>query len=326
MSAITGIKFNTKGTMETSLQKTESSSLAEVNLPVDIAWPDLQAAIAGNLNKLSAEGQVKYYNALCKFTGLNPLGFPFEWITFQGKLRLYPKKECADQLRGVHKISAKILDRTFFEDICMVRVLSTMPDGRQFESTGAVPYSKTMAPLDKCKALKVAETQAYRRGTFGLVGLGNLPDEDSERAEPARVRIDTALEESVEARLEKLNTLSAPKPIEAELVKDEPQKETSEPVLETFSADAPQQAPPPQADGKPELTPQPAASGLPDSKVVELETLFAENKSCVPFLVFKGYIKKGETLSAMAMEKADYILRNARAFLRNVESWARGQQ
>lgn len=191
--------------MSIALTTTQENEVAQrVDLPVDIAWPDLQAAISGNLAKLSAEGQVKYYNALCKFTGLNPLGFPFEWITFQGKLKLYPKKECADQLRGVHKITAKIIERTFFDDICMVRVMSKMPDGREFESTGAVPYAKTMPALERCKALKVAETQAYRRGTFGLVGLGNLVDEDSETP-PSIAKIETLGEDSVHSRAEKAN-------------------------------------------------------------------------------------------------------------------------
>lgn len=308
-----------KGTMQTALQTKTESSLETVNLPIDIAWPDLQAAISGNLARLSAEGQVKYYNALCKFTGLNPLGFPFEWITFQGKLKLYPKKECADQLRGVHKISAKIISREFFDDICMVRVISTMPDGREFESTGAVPYAKTMPALERCKALKVAETQAYRRGTFGLVGLGNLPDDDA--IDTPRTQVETVAGESVDDKLAKLNALNASpeKTVDAEVI---PQKEPEAPsfVLE-------QPAPPVQAVVPQVETPvQPGVSTLSDdevAKVMEVLNRLPDQKRAIDYLIYRGWLQKGANLNTI--NRTDFEMmtatKNFTTFKRYVESW-----
>ena len=327
-----------------ALAKTENTDLAQhVDLPVDIAWPDLQAAISGNLAKLTAEGQVKYYNALCKFTGLNPLGFPFEWITFQGKLKLYPKKECADQLRGVHKISATIIERTFFDDICMVRVMSTTPDGRKFESTGAVPYTKNMPALDRCKAIKVAETQAYRRGTFGLVGLGNLSDEDTDDTQRPHVVVDTAGEESVSTRAEKLNQLLAePKVIE---LLQEPTPGKPAEVQPPIAATAPVQVVPETApvtgeantDKSVRNTSQspddfsfedanpPALALTPEQKMaMELETVFAENRDCIAYLIRKDMLKSGAPLETMDPRKAKKILERSQDFLRAVDAWVKG--
>lgn len=316
--------------MTTALAPTNSNAVSQtVDLPVDIAWPDLQAAIAGNLNKLSAEGQVKYYNALCKFTGLNPLGFPFEWITFQGKLRLYPKKECADQLRGIHKISAKIIERTFMDDICMVRVMSTMPDGREFESTGAVPYTKSMSALDKCKAIKVAETQAYRRGAFGLVGLGNIPDEDVEVPSSVSAVVETS-DNSSASRVEKLNEA-----IEKENIIDL----NPEPAPASAPQKQPEVAPTPQPVAQPEAVvpvtpvnpPDDFATPTPtpdvDKIARELELAFSKHPQphrCIDYIIAQGKLAKGADLTAIDRVYANKILKNQDGFFRAVDTWVKG--
>ncbi len=345
-----------------ALQTTESNALETVSLPVDIAWPDLQAAIAGNLQKLSAEGQVKYYNALCKFTGLNPLGFPFEWITFQGKLKLYPKKECADQLRGIHKITAEIIERTFLEDIYMVRVKSTMPDGRHFESTGAVPYLKGMPALEKCKAIKVAETQAYRRGTFGLVGLGNLPDEDDLEVghhEAATSQISVAAEESVSSRAALLNeAIETGKVIdlkpdsEARGQKSEVREKISqEPPLKTAVVQPPVAVTAPVSEsGQRAAAPvvpvdngersQTAATSEPpddfpdesdnsagEKLAQKLELVFSEYpqpRECVAYVVSQKKLAKPSSLASIDPVYATKILNNPKGFLRAVENWVKG--
>lgn len=346
-----------------ALQTTHDNALTNtVDLPVDIAWPDLQAAIAGNLQKLSAEGQVKYYNALCKFTGLNPLGFPFEWITFQGKLKLYPKKECADQLRGIHKITAEIIERTFLDDIYMVRVKSTMPDGRHFESTGAVPYLKGMPALEKCKAIKVAETQAYRRGTFGLVGLGNLPDEDSD-VPAATVSVAEVGQESVASRAALLNAeLEDASPGAGKVIdlKPEPQNldgglrppanaadtkaSPSKPIVqESPVANSPEVAPPVAAPAPASLeqAAAPAAQNessddFPDESTAidegqkladELELVFGEYqqpRECVAYIISQKKMANPSRLASIDKVYATKILKNPKGFLRAVETWVKG--
>jgi hypothetical protein len=331
-----------------ALATTHDNALETVNLPVDIAWPDLQAAIAGNLNKLSAEGQVKYYNALCKFTGLNPLGFPFEWITFQGKLKLYPKKECADQLRGIHKITAEIIERVFHEDIYMVRVKSTMPDGRHFESTGAVPYLKGMPALEKCKAIKVAETQAYRRGTFGLVGLGNLPDEDSETPASVTSIVETGAE-SVSSRAALANAELDASPgagnvidlksePEAKPISQEPsvssKAEVQPPVAATATVREPEQpAAAPvateviNATEPPDDFPDEADNAAGEKLAMELELVFSEYpqpRECVAYVISQKKLVKTSSLASIDPVYAKKILNNPKGFLRAVENWVKG--
>ena len=58
--------------------------------------------IKGDLSKLTAEERNSYYTAVCKSVGLNPLTKPLEYITLNGKLRLYALKDCTDQLRTIH--------------------------------------------------------------------------------------------------------------------------------------------------------------------------------------------------------------------------------
>jgi hypothetical protein len=58
-----------------------------------------QVAIAGDLSGLTAAQRLAYYRALCQSLGLNPLSRPFEYLTLNGKLRLYALRDCADQLR-----------------------------------------------------------------------------------------------------------------------------------------------------------------------------------------------------------------------------------
>jgi len=315
----------------------QTTSDQSVSLPVDIAWPDLQAAISGNLAKLTAEGQVKYYNALCKFTGLNPLGFPFEWITFQGKLKLYPKKECADQLRGVHKISVKITERIVEFGMYVVRVVATMPDGREFPATGAVPFAEGMPALDKCKALKVAETQASRRATFGLVGLGNIPDEDDQPQARAVAIVADASEESAEARIEKLNAaLKEPeKVIEVEPVTEShsvaprtPAQTQTIRVAAQSPFDQPEILPPsqPTPPNPPAGVPTVAAAVqlLTEEEVGELMAAMsglAQPKRGVEYCIYRGWLEKGKGLEHMQRSAFINITKKTPAFIRMVDGW-----
>jgi hypothetical protein len=57
------------------------------------------AMMAGDLADLNAAQCAEYYTAVCRSLGLNPLTKPFEYLTLNGKLRLYALRDCADQLR-----------------------------------------------------------------------------------------------------------------------------------------------------------------------------------------------------------------------------------
>ena len=64
-----------------------------------------RVVVGGDLSKLSAEERMTYYRDVCESVGLNPLTRPFEYITLNGKLTLYARKDCTDQLRAIHGVS-----------------------------------------------------------------------------------------------------------------------------------------------------------------------------------------------------------------------------
>jgi len=83
-------------TLATTNGQTQSESIDEVLA---------KTVIEGDLSRLSPRERVIYYNAVCQSLGLNPLSKPFELIKLNGKLTLYARKDCTDQLRKLHKIS-----------------------------------------------------------------------------------------------------------------------------------------------------------------------------------------------------------------------------
>src|SRR5207248_3838372 len=72
--------------------------------------------LKGDLSLLTPEERVSYYLRVCESVGLNPATQPFEYSTLQGKLTLYARKGCAEQLRKIYKISLKITKRELGSD------------------------------------------------------------------------------------------------------------------------------------------------------------------------------------------------------------------
>jgi hypothetical protein len=97
-----------------------------------------QVAIGGDLAGLTATQRLAYYRALCQSLGLNPLSKPFEYLTLNGKLRLYALRDCADQLRRLHGISIVITSREQLGELYLVTARATDRHGRTDESLGAV--------------------------------------------------------------------------------------------------------------------------------------------------------------------------------------------
>ena len=69
-----------------------------------------QVLVMGDLARLTPEQRNVYYKSVCESVGLNPLTRPFEYITLNGKLTLYARKDCTDQLRKLHGVSIRIAD------------------------------------------------------------------------------------------------------------------------------------------------------------------------------------------------------------------------
>ena len=157
--------------------------------PATLPAPSLGGAeaalIVGDLSKLSPEQRQAYYLRVCESLGLNPLTRPFEYLTLNGRLILYARKDCTDQLRSLHDVSVSITARERQEDVFIVTARARLPSGRVDESIGAV----TIAALKGdalCNAVMKAETKAKRRVTLSICGMGMLDETETEtiRVEP----------------------------------------------------------------------------------------------------------------------------------------------
>jgi len=106
--------------------------------------------VRGDLAKLQPEERAKYYSTVCQSIGLNPLTKPFEYITLNGKLTLYARKDATDQLRSLRGVSVVIVSRERVEDVYVVTARATTSDGRSDESIGAVAIGNAKGGPGSC--------------------------------------------------------------------------------------------------------------------------------------------------------------------------------
>src|ERR671919_2738921 len=152
----------------------ESTALAAPSQPLPSEIVE-KVVIGGDLAELNAAQRADYYAAVCRSLGLNPLTKPFEYLTLNGKLRLYALRDCADQLRRLHGISIYIANRERLNDIYVVTARAKNRHGREDESTGAVTLGNLRGDA-LANALMKAETKAKRRVTLSIAGLGWLDE------------------------------------------------------------------------------------------------------------------------------------------------------
>lgn len=138
--------------------------------------------LQGGLEKLTPQERLHYYNSLCVSLGLNPLTRPFEYMTLDGKLTLYARKDCTEQLRKRDKISISIKSREFTNGLYVVTAVATNGEGRSDESIGAVAV-QGIEGKNLANQLMRAETKAKRRATLSIAGLGMF-DESEEASDP----------------------------------------------------------------------------------------------------------------------------------------------
>jgi hypothetical protein len=145
--------------------------------------------IGGDLAQLTPDQRLSYYNTLCVSLGLNSLTQPFQYIVLNGKLQLYAKKDCTEQLRKIHGVSISKIDPKTVGDLVVVVADAADRDGRVDSSTGAVAvkglekkdnkgnwYSYDLKGEDLANAMMKAETKAKRRVTLSICGLGMLDE------------------------------------------------------------------------------------------------------------------------------------------------------
>ena len=148
---------------------------------------------AGDLSKLNPVQRVNYYTAVCQSVGLNPLTKPFEYITLNGKMVLYARKDATDQLRDIRKVSITRLERERIDSVYVVTAYAQTFDGRTDSSMGAVNIEGLKGDA-LANALMKSETKAKRRVTLSICGLGMLDETELGTipdARPANVNLET---------------------------------------------------------------------------------------------------------------------------------------
>lgn len=133
----------------------------------------------GDLSKLSEAQTVEYYRLYCERIGLDPATQPFAIITMNGKKKLYCDRSGTAQLNKLHSVSHKITNREKIDDLYIVTVQASTPDGRVTECIGAVSIAGLKGEA-LCNAMMKGETKGKRRSTLDLLGLGILDESELE--------------------------------------------------------------------------------------------------------------------------------------------------
>jgi hypothetical protein len=165
-----------------------------------------QVLLGGNLANLTPQQRLSYYRAVCDSIGLNPLTKPFDYLTLNGRLVLYAKKDATDQLRDRRKVSITRLEHAKIEGVYTVTAYARSADGRQDSSIGAVSVEGLRGDA-LANAIMKAETKSKRRVTLSICGLGMLDETEIESIpNAATVTVDTDTGEIVEAEVVRRET------------------------------------------------------------------------------------------------------------------------
>lgn len=172
--------------------------------------------IGGDLKSLSPDQRVEYYRRVCESVGLNPLTKPFEYLELDGKLILYARRDCTDQLRKINSVSIPKLDKERMDDMYIVTAYATTPDGRTDTAVGVVSLlredvewrwneqtrrneKKSLGTFSEltgdfmANAIMKCETKAKRRVTLSICGLG-ITDESELETIPSATPTSTVVE------------------------------------------------------------------------------------------------------------------------------------
>lgn len=134
--------------------------------------------LKGDLARLTPAERNSYYQRVCQSIGLNPLTRPLEYITLNGKMVLYARRDCADQLRKLHSVSIEILSKEYHDDLFSVHVRAKDATGRQDEDFGVVSLPPSMKGDVRANTILKAVTKAKRRVTLSIAGLGFLDESE----------------------------------------------------------------------------------------------------------------------------------------------------
>jgi hypothetical protein len=160
------------------------------NLPAKTSPGEIMETvlIRGDLSKLTVDERNTYYFRLCESVGLNPLTQPIEYISLNGKLRLYAKKDCTDQLRAIHKVSVTDMSEGEREGVYIVTCKVQNAEGRTDMAKGAVNIAGLKGEA-LANAMMKAETKSKRRATLSICGLGILDETEVDDIPKSQVRV-----------------------------------------------------------------------------------------------------------------------------------------
>jgi len=144
------------------------------------------ALVTNDLSKLSTDQRLSYYKQLCESVGLNHLTNPFQYITLNGKLTLYARKDAAEQLRKLHGVSTQILSIKIENDFCDVQIAGRDKTGREDQDFASI-YVKGLQGEALANAKMKCITKAKRRITLSICGLGILDESEVETIPQADV-------------------------------------------------------------------------------------------------------------------------------------------
>jgi hypothetical protein len=151
--------------------------------------PDLSAALyeslalKGDISGLSPKAKAAYYQQYCERLGLDPIGLPFLPLRLNGKETMYATRAATDQLARLHLVTREVVTREQIQDVYVVKVRASMPNGRAEESIGAVSIGGLKGEA-LANALMKGETKAKRRATLSILGLGLLDETEVESISP----------------------------------------------------------------------------------------------------------------------------------------------
>lgn len=135
--------------------------------------------VGGDLSRLTSRERLLYLQMVCESLGVNPLTRPLEYLTLNGRLVLYARKDCTDQLRSRRGLSLRIVSRETSGGVYVVTAQATDPNGRTDEAIGAVSIAG-LKGHERANAIMRAETKAKRRVTLSCCGLGLLDESELE--------------------------------------------------------------------------------------------------------------------------------------------------
>jgi hypothetical protein len=174
-----------------------------------------QVLIGGDLAKLSAEQRTLYYSKVCESLELNPLTKPFEYISLNGRLTLYARKDCTEQLRTIKGVSILDISDSVIEGVYVVTAKAQDGKGRTDASKGAVSIAGLKGE-SLANAMMKAETKAKRRVTLSICGLGMLDETEIDSIptakpfEPVKVASPIKEEVKVERKAEDAEVVTKP--------------------------------------------------------------------------------------------------------------------